>query len=74
MKVYAAIAKNYTKRVPLTEEVLKKEFAKMYKSDAAILHLAENNKNYALESIGARHHWAAFESGARAIEAAHGIS
>jgi len=57
----------------LTENALKAEFAKLYKSDAAILHLAENNRNYALESIGARHHWTAFESGARAIEKAHGI-
>ena len=66
-------AAGYYKRKPLTDEVLKAEFAKIYKSDAAILHLAENNKNYALESIGARHHWTAFESGARAIERAHGI-
>ena len=60
-------------RQPLTEDVLKAEFAKLYKSDAAILHLAENNRDYALESIGARHHWTAFKSGARAIEKAHGI-
>lgn len=60
-------------RKPLTEDVLMAEFAKLYKSDAAILHLAENNKDYTLESIGARHHWTAFKSGARAIERAHGI-
>jgi hypothetical protein len=60
-------------RKPLTEEVLKDEFAKLYISDAAILHLAEHNRDYAVESIGARHRWAAFKSGARAIERAHGI-
>ena len=61
------------KREPLTDEELRIEFGKLYPNDIGILELAENNKDFALEAIGARHHWAAFKAGARAIEAAHGI-
>jgi len=61
-------------RVPLTTDQLRAEFAQLYPQDDAILHLAENNRDYCLEAIGARHHWRAFERGARAIEAHHGIT
>ena len=61
-------------RVPLTTDQLRAEFAQLYPQDDAILHLAENNRDYCLEAIGARHHWRAFELGARAIEAHHGIT
>lgn len=61
------------KRKPLTDELLRAEFAKLYKSDATILNIAENNRDYTVKSIGARHHWAAFKAGARAIEKAHEI-
>jgi hypothetical protein len=58
---------------PLTEDALLIEFGKLYPQDVGILELSKHNKDYALESIGARHHWTAFKAGARAIEAAHGI-
>jgi hypothetical protein len=58
---------------PLTEDALLIAFGKLYPQDVGILELAKHNKDYALESIGARHHWTAFKAGARAIEAAHGI-
>lgn len=58
---------------PLTDEQVRAEFAKLYSNDDALLKLAENNRDYALEAIGARHHWAAFNRGARAIEKAYGI-
>lgn len=61
------------KRQPLTDDVLLIEFGKLYPNDVGILELAKHNKDYALESIGARHHWTAFKCGARAIENAHGI-
>ena len=60
--------------VPLTEEQIKAEFAKLYPQDIGILELAEHNPDYRLEAIGARHHFAAFKYGARAIERAHGIT
>ena len=60
-------------RKPLTDEELKLEFGKLYPNDIGILELAENNKDFAVEAIGARHHWVAFKAGAKAIEAAHGI-
>jgi hypothetical protein len=53
----------------LTEDQIKTEFGKLYPNDIGILELAENNHDFALEAIGARHHWAAFLAGARAIEA-----
>jgi hypothetical protein len=55
--------------VDLTEEELRIAFGKLYPSDISILELAENNKDYAVEAIGARHHWTAFKAGARAGEA-----
>ena len=55
--------------VGLTEEELRIAFGKLYPSDIGILELAENNRDYAVEAIGARHHWTAFKAGARAGEA-----
>jgi hypothetical protein len=60
-------------RKPLTDEELKVEFGKLYPNDIGILELSQNNKDFAVEAIGARHHWVAFKAGAKAIEAAHGI-
>lgn len=60
-------------RKPLSEEEIKAEFGKLYPNDLPLIELSENNRDFALESIGARHHWRAFELGARAIEAAHDI-
>jgi len=55
--------------VELTEEELRTAFGKLYPNDIGILELAENNRDYAVEAIGARHHWTAFKAGARAGEA-----
>ena len=55
--------------VELTEEDLRTAFGKLYPNDIGILELAENNRDYAVEAIGARHHWTAFKAGARAGEA-----
>ena len=55
--------------VYLTEEGLRLAFGKLYPNDIGLLELAENNKDYAVEAIGARHHWTAFKAGARAGEA-----
>ena len=55
--------------VGLTDEELRIDFGKLYPSDIGILELAENNKDYAVEAIGARVHWTAFKDGARAGEA-----
>jgi len=55
--------------VGLTEDDLRTAFGKLYPNDIGILELAENNKDYAVEAIGARHHWTAFKAGARAGEA-----
>ena len=55
--------------VELTEEELRTAFGKLYPNDIGLLELAENNKDYAVEAIGARHHWTAFKAGARAGEA-----
>ena len=60
-------------RKPLSDEQIKTAFGKLYPNDIGILELAENNRDFALEAIGARHHFAAFKAGAKAIEAAHGI-
>lgn len=60
-------------REPLSETELRAEFAKLYPGDVGILELAEHNPAFSVEAIGARHHWRAFERGARAIESAHGI-
>ena len=73
-RLHAAIEdKPAAQAEPLTEDALLIEFGKLYPQDVGILELAKHNKDYALESIGARHHWTAFKAGARAIEAAHGI-
>ena len=53
----------------LTDEQLRTEFGKLYPNDIGILELAENNRDFAVEAIGARHHWVAFQAGARAAEA-----
>ena len=55
--------------VGLTDEQLRTEFGKLYPNDIGILELAENNRDFAVEAIGARHHWVAFKAGARAAEA-----
>lgn len=55
--------------VDLTDEQLRTEFGKLYPNDIGILELAENNRDFAVEAIGARHHWVAFQAGARAAEA-----
>ena len=54
----------------LTDEQIKAEFGKLYPNDLPLIELAANNRDFALEAIGARHHWTAFKSGARAIEQA----
>jgi len=59
--------------VPLTDEQLREAFGKMYPNDVGLLEFAESNRDFAIEAIGARHHWRAFEAGARAVEAANGI-
>ena len=53
----------------LTDQQLRTEFGKLYPNDIGILELAENNRDFAVEAIGARHHWVAFKAGARAAEA-----
>jgi hypothetical protein len=53
---------------PLSDAQIREAFGKLYPRDVGILELAENNRDYAIEAIGARHHWAAFLAGARAIE------
>jgi len=55
--------------VGLTDEELRIIFGKLYPNDIGILELAENNRDYAVEAIGARHHWTAFKAGAKAGEA-----
>ena len=55
--------------VGLTDEELRIVFGKLYPNDIGILELAENNRDYAVEAIGARHHWTAFKAGAKAGEA-----
>lgn len=60
-------------RKPLTDKQIKAEFGKLYPKDLPLIELAENNRDFMVESIGARHHLTAFHLGARAIEAAHGI-
>jgi hypothetical protein len=67
MKLYAAPQQRTW--VDLTEEELRLAFGKLYPNDIGLLELAENNKDYAVEAIGARHHWTAFKAGARAGEA-----
>lgn len=49
-----------------TTKKLREAFAAVYKNDEAELSLAENNKDYWLESIVARHKWRAFQEGAKA--------
>lgn len=61
-------------REPLTDEQMRSEFAKLHAEDDAILHLAENNRDFMLEAIGARHALRAFREGVQAAEQAHGIS
>lgn len=51
----------------LSESDIRAEFGKLYPNDIGILELAENNSDYKLEAIGARHHWTAFLAGAKAI-------
>lgn len=58
-----------TVREPLTDAELRAEFAKWRPDDEALLTLSENNPEYALDALGARHHWTAFKAGARAMEA-----
>jgi hypothetical protein len=52
----------------LTDAEIKAEFGKLYPNDLPLIELAANNRDFALEAIGARHHWTAFKEGARAIE------
>jgi hypothetical protein len=69
---WEAVVNNYPPQrtwVDLTDEQLRTEFGKLYPNDIGILELAENNRDFAVEAIGARHHWAAFQAGARAAEA-----
>ena len=51
----------------MTEE-LRVEFGKLYPNDLVILDIAKSTGDYGLRTIGARHHWKAFEAGARAAE------
>ena len=69
-RIYRKFIASPQARKPLTDEQIRAEFAKLYPNDDAILSLSENNRDYALEAIGARHHWTAFKAGARAIAAA----
>jgi hypothetical protein len=42
---------------------MKEAFSKLYPNDLGLIELAENNSDYRLDAIGARHHWAAFKAG-----------
>lgn len=48
----------------------KEAFRVHYSKDADLVELSEENRDFMIESIGARHRWTAFESGwkARDIE------
>lgn len=52
----------------LTPEQLRAAFAHAYPADAAILEQLEGHQGFMPGALGARHHWAAFERGARAVE------
>lgn len=41
----------------------KEAFRLQYSKDAALVELSENNHDFVMESIGARHRWTAFKSG-----------
>jgi hypothetical protein len=60
-------------QVPMTTEDIETAFGKRYPHDLPLIKLAENNRDYALESIGARHHFAAFKAAITAAEAHHKI-
>ena len=47
----------------MTAEAMRAAFDKSYPKDGADLAMYENNSDYVLESIGARHRFAAFELG-----------
>lgn len=54
----------------LTREELRATFAQAYPKDAAILEQLESQQSFLPGALGARHHWAAFEQGARAARRA----
>jgi len=58
---------------PLTEEEILARFADKHADEADAIALAEHNRDYRMEAIGARHAFRFFKSGIRAIEKAHGI-
>jgi len=58
---------------PLTDEKIKSEFGKLYPKDLPLIELAENNRDFRMDAIGAHHHLTAFNLGVKAAEAAHGI-
>jgi hypothetical protein len=60
IKAYMPVAPPQRTWVGLTDEQLRTEFGKLYPNDIGILELAENNRDFAVEAIGARHHWVAF--------------
>ena len=60
-----------TQRRPLTDEQVRKEFAKKYPADDVLLTLVEKGCVHELEAIRARARLELFEAGARSVE--HGI-
>jgi hypothetical protein len=60
-------------REPMTDEEIRAAFGKRYPQDLPLIELAENNRDYVLESIGARHHFAAFKAAIAAAETHHKI-
>lgn len=60
-------------QVPMTLEEIEAAFGKRYPHDLPLIKLAENNRDFALDSIGARHHFAAFKAAITAAEAHHGV-
>ena len=52
----------------LSAEETLKEFAKRYPNDAGLVELAQNNREFMVDSIAARHRYAAFTAGVQAAE------
>lgn len=58
---------------PLTVTQIKAEFSKLYPKDLPLIELAENNRDFRMDAIGAQHHLTAFNLGVKAAEATHNI-
>lgn len=61
------------KKIPLDEAGILAEFYKLYPSDAALVELATNNRDFMLDSIAARHKYRAFTNGIRAAEKLYNV-